>query len=57
MKELPVHEIREELLEAIGAGKRVMLKAPTGSGKSTAVPQMLLDRVEHYHHHPQHPIQ
>ena len=42
---LPVFEIAAELRAAVRAGerRRVLLKAPTGSGKSTAVPAMLLD--------------
>ncbi|NBQ65669.1 MAG: ATP-dependent RNA helicase, partial [Verrucomicrobia bacterium] len=41
---LPIEEIRRPLLEAIRAGKRRMvIEAPTGSGKSTQIPQMLLD--------------
>jgi ATP-dependent helicase HrpB len=42
--ELPVFEIRDEILAAMGGGeaRRVLLRAPTGSGKSTAVPLMLL---------------
>ncbi|WP_193213928.1 ATP-dependent helicase HrpB [Luteolibacter marinus] len=42
---LPVHEIEEELMAAVSPGRndRLLLKAPTGSGKSTAVPGMLLD--------------
>ena len=42
---LPVHEIEEDLKGAVSAGDgdRVLLKAPTGSGKSTAVPGMLRD--------------
>ena len=42
---LPVFEIAAELQAAMAAGDRarVLLKAPTGSGKSTAVPGMLLD--------------
>ncbi|MFC4995364.1 ATP-dependent helicase HrpB [Rubritalea tangerina] len=41
--DLPVYEIEQALLDSLGAYSRVLLKAPTGSGKSTAVPQMLLD--------------
>lgn len=43
--DLPVYEIEQELLDAMAArtSARALLKAPTGSGKSTAVPQMLLD--------------
>ncbi|MCU0749684.1 MAG: ATP-dependent helicase HrpB [Akkermansiaceae bacterium] len=42
---LPVFEIADSLRSAVTAGprSRVLLKAPTGSGKSTSVPGMLLD--------------
>ena len=40
---LPVEAIREDLVSAIRDTGRLLLKAPTGSGKSTCVPQMLLD--------------
>ncbi|WP_277349187.1 ATP-dependent helicase HrpB [Luteolibacter luteus] len=42
---LPVHEIEEDLKAAVASGQqdRILLKAPTGSGKSTAVPGMLMD--------------
>ncbi len=40
---LPVFEIREKLEESLRKGGRVLLRAPTGSGKSTGVPTMLLD--------------
>jgi len=42
---LPVFEIADDLRAAVAAGlrSRVLLKAPTGSGKSTTVPGMLLD--------------
>ena len=42
---LPVFEIAGKLREAVASGvrDRVLLKAPTGSGKSTSVPGMLLD--------------
>ena len=44
MLNLPVHEVRDSLLESIeGENARVLLKAPTGSGKSTVVPQMIID--------------
>jgi ATP-dependent helicase HrpB len=41
---LPVFEIADDLRAAVSAGKqsRVLLKAPTGSGKSTEVPGMLV---------------
>src|SRR3954468_13913307 len=41
--DLPIFEIERRLLEAARSDKRVVLSAPTGSGKSTQVPQMLLD--------------
>ncbi|MGH8046889.1 MAG: ATP-dependent helicase HrpB [Chthoniobacterales bacterium] len=40
---LPIYAIRESLLERLGKANRLILQAPTGSGKSTQVPQMLLD--------------
>ena len=40
---LPIFEIEQPLLEALARQKRLVLTAPTGSGKSTQVPQMLLD--------------
>ena len=40
---LPIVEITQRLLETLTARKRLVLTAPTGSGKSTQVPQMLLD--------------
>ncbi len=42
--ELPVAELRAGLLRALAEpGARVILRAPTGSGKSTLVPQMILE--------------
>jgi len=40
---LPINEIRAEIVQAFRREKRVIIKAPTGSGKSTQVPQMLLE--------------
>ncbi len=40
---LPIWEIRDSILATLRAGNRLVLVAPTGSGKTTQVPQMLLD--------------
>ncbi|MGA0332686.1 MAG: ATP-dependent helicase HrpB, partial [Kiritimatiellia bacterium] len=40
---LPIYEIQSELSAALAEGNRIILQAPTGSGKSTQVPQMVLD--------------
>jgi len=39
---LPIYEIEPDIVAALKATKRLILQAPTGSGKSTQVPQMLL---------------
>ncbi len=39
---LPIYEIENEIVTSLKATKRLVLQAPTGSGKSTQVPQMLL---------------
>ena len=41
--DLPIHEIRASFLAAAAKCRRLILTAPTGSGKSTQVPQFLLD--------------
>ncbi len=45
---LPVLEVRDGLLAAFARGGlgRVLLKAPTGSGKSTVVPKLLLEEAD-----------
>jgi ATP-dependent helicase HrpB len=40
---LPIYEIESEIVAQVGAHHRLVLSAPTGSGKSTQVPQMLLN--------------
>ncbi|MCE9616166.1 MAG: ATP-dependent helicase HrpB [Lentisphaerae bacterium] len=40
---LPIYDLERALVAALGAGNRVVVEAPTGSGKSTQIPQMLLD--------------
>jgi ATP-dependent helicase HrpB len=39
---LPIYEIEPQLISSLKANRRLILQAPTGSGKSTQVPQMLL---------------
>ncbi|MDQ8206819.1 ATP-dependent helicase HrpB [Coraliomargarita sp. SDUM461003] len=41
---LPIYDVADDLLAGLAATGRVVLSAPTGSGKSTQVPQILLDR-------------
>lgn len=41
--ELPIWKIHDDILRVLHAGNRLVLVAPTGSGKTTQVPQMLLD--------------
>lgn len=40
---LPIWNIHADILRALQGGHRLVLVAPTGSGKTTQVPQMLLD--------------
>jgi ATP-dependent helicase HrpB len=40
---LPIDDLRPALAEACGRTCRIVLRAPTGSGKSTRIPQMLID--------------
>jgi ATP-dependent helicase HrpB len=40
---LPIWEIHSPIVETLRTGNRLVLVAPTGSGKTTQVPQMLLD--------------
>src|SRR5208282_4667122 len=41
-KRLPIYEIERDIVARLKTGRRLILSAPTGSGKSTQVPQMLL---------------
>jgi ATP-dependent helicase HrpB len=40
---LPIDSLQDGLVAACGRVRRLVLRAPTGSGKSTRIPQMLLD--------------
>jgi len=40
---LPIWQIHSQIVETLRAGNRLVLVAPTGSGKTTQVPQMLLE--------------
>ncbi len=43
---LPIYDVADEIVAALSPaeGARLVLEAPTGSGKSTLVPQILIDR-------------
>ncbi|MCX6950348.1 MAG: DEAD/DEAH box helicase, partial [Opitutae bacterium] len=41
-RELPIYELEARLIAAVQGQVRLIVQAPTGSGKSTQVPQMLL---------------
>lgn len=45
LKTLPIYDVAAELLAGIASTGRIVLAAPTGSGKSTQVPQILLDQA------------
>jgi len=42
-EDLPIFELEHQLVAALKEHNRLIIQAPTGSGKSTQVPQILLD--------------
>ena len=42
-RDLPIYSLESEIVRSLRATDRLILQAPTGSGKSTQVPQMLLE--------------
>ncbi len=40
---LPIYDIEREIVAGVSQDRRLIVSAPTGSGKSTQVPQMLLE--------------
>src|SRR5579862_2930115 len=41
-RDLPIYELESAIVSALRASGRLIVQAPTGSGKSTQIPQMLL---------------
>jgi ATP-dependent helicase HrpB len=44
--DLPVRSLEKEIVSTLAVQNRLIIKAPTGSGKSTQVPQFLVDNME-----------
>jgi len=46
MPDLPVLSIVDQVSEAVGRGRSAVVSAPPGTGKSTALPSSMLDRLD-----------
>src|SRR5205085_1971104 len=42
-RDLPIYELEKSILAELKSRSRIIIQAPTGSGKSTQIPQILLD--------------
>jgi ATP-dependent helicase HrpB len=43
-RDLPIFELEQQIVASLKEHSRLIIQAPTGSGKSTQVPQILFDR-------------
>lgn len=43
-RNLPIEELHNDIIDSLQKNNRLIIEAPTGSGKSTQVPQFLLER-------------
>lgn len=44
-RDLPIYELEQSIIAELTSRSRLIIQAPTGSGKSTQVPQILLDHA------------
>ena len=44
MPPLPIHAVMPEVLACLAAGDRLVVQAPPGAGKTTAIPLALLEQ-------------
>lgn len=50
---LPIHQISDAVVQTLRSGNRLVLTAPTGSGKTTQVPRIIHQRLALEDQHPQ----